>query len=301
MINMRHLRAFMAVAEELHFTKAAEVVCVSQPALSALIKQLEEWVEVQLIQRNTRQVELTQAGREYYASVRQMLRDFDQASHDLKLYKKIKRGKVSMAALPSLCGSVLSDVLQAFHARYPDIRLDVKDIPGNQIMDALTSREVDLACTYAQYGSTVEGTSFMKDSLALICPEGADLAKRKTIKWKQLVDRPVIIMAEGTTVRTLVDGIMAAMDLHLRIVLEPRLIATAIAYVRAGLGFAILPTAAIRGAFAPSLGLVSVDLVDPTINRDISVLKLKDISLSPAAAALREMILASSVGAVEAP
>jgi LysR family carnitine catabolism transcriptional activator len=187
---------------------------------------------------------------------------------------------------------VLAKIFGAFHETYPEIRLDIKDIPGAQIMDALTNREVDLACTYAQHGPGIDAYPFMKDSLALLCRKDSDLAQHKVLKWKQLVDRPLIAMAEGTTVRTLIDGIIAARELHLNIVLEPKMIATAIAYVRAGLGVAVLPTAGISAQL--SLELARVDLVDPKISRDISVLSLKDYSLSPAAQALREMILLSA-------
>ncbi|WP_345422709.1 LysR family transcriptional regulator [Halioxenophilus aromaticivorans] len=289
MVNLKHLRAFAAVAQELHFTKAAELMCISQPALSALIKQLETWAEVPLIHRNTRQVELTQAGREYYASVRQMLQDFDQAGEQLKQFKSIRRGRVRMAALPSLCASVLARTLANFRHDYPDITLEVFDLPGAEIMEALLNREVDLACSYANQSPEINAELFLKDSLALLCPSDSPLAAYTSVTWRQLANQPLIAMAPGTTVRTLIEGVTAANDLSLNIVLEPKLISTAMGYVCAGLGVAVLPTAGMEPLAIP--GVACIDLREPQITRDISVLTLKGYGLSPAADALRKMIL----------
>jgi LysR family carnitine catabolism transcriptional activator len=292
MINLRHLRAFTAVAEELHFTKAAEVVCVSQPALSGLIKQLEDWTEVQLIHRNTRQVELTQAGTEFYGTVRQILRDLDHASNELKLYKSIKRGKVSIGALPSLCSSIFPQVLRVFRQAYPNIRIDIEDLSGAHLKVPLLNREIHLACTYSQYGSDIEGTPFQKDSLVVLCSKDSEVAKMRSITWQELTKHPIVAMAKGTTVRTLIDGVVAARDLHLDVVSEPQLMATASAFASAGIGIAILPTAGIPSCLSPDL--VALELTEPKIERELSVLTLEGHELSPAAAKLKECILENS-------
>src|SRR5688572_24710743 len=98
MINIRHLRAFVAVAEHLHFTRAAQSVYLTQPALSTLIRQLETHLDLQLLQRNTRVVELTPIGHEFHGTARKIVEDMDVALRDLKSFKALAKGRVRLAA-----------------------------------------------------------------------------------------------------------------------------------------------------------------------------------------------------------
>ena len=77
MVNIKHLKAFIALATELHFTRAAERVCLTQPALSSLIQQLEQDFGIQLVRRHTRQVELTPAGEEFRDTAEKLVADFE--------------------------------------------------------------------------------------------------------------------------------------------------------------------------------------------------------------------------------
>ena len=86
MINIKHLKAYIAVASELHFTRAADKICLTQPALSSLIQQLEQDLGVSLISRHTRQVELTEAGSEFKATAEKLVADFEQAIYDVITY-----------------------------------------------------------------------------------------------------------------------------------------------------------------------------------------------------------------------
>jgi LysR family transcriptional regulator, carnitine catabolism transcriptional activator len=289
MVNIKHLKAFLAVASELHFTRAAEIVCVTQPALSALIQQLEQDLGIQLIRRHTRQVELTAAGKDFHGTALKLVHDFEQALHDLKTYKSVKRGRLDIAAVPSVCASLLPAVLKRFTSTYPDIRLNVLDISGQEIMDALKDKQIDFGLTYTQLSKEIEATFVMQDTLMLVCHKNNALAARKNIRWRELVDVPLIAMNQGTTIRTLIDSTALSKDMKLDIILEPKLMPTALSYVEADIGVTVLPSSGVRNNLPSQL--VCIPMSEPTIKRDISLLKLRGMPLSPAAASFRKMLL----------
>lgn len=291
MINLRHLRAFKAVAEELHFTKAAEALCVSQPALSALIRQLEGDAGVQLILRNTRQVELTSVGVQFLGAVTKLLQDFDEAVQKLNQHKSSRHGQINVAVLPSLCTTVLPDVLRAFHAAHADVRVNVVDMPDESIMEAVRTGAVDFACTYAEPGADIAAVPFMEDALVIVCHRDRAIARHGQIRWNELRQEPVIAMAEGTTVRSVIQETLSELGLKLNVVLEPRVAATALAYAGAGLGVAILPGSSIPSDL-PSR-LTRIDLVDPIVRRQLCVHSIATRTLSPLAAAFRDLVMAA--------
>lgn len=288
MINIRHLRAFVAVAEHLHFTRAAQSVYLTQPALSTLIRQLETHLDLQLLQRNTRVVELTPIGREFHGTARKIVEDMDMALHDLKGFKALAKGRVRLAALPSLWTSLLAPALREFHATYPDIELSIHDLAGADIIKALRGKSVDLALTYPPAHKDIKAQLLLRDQLMVVCPRKSELARPESVRWRDLAGHPIIAMAQGTTIRTLIQGAALAKGIALNIVLEPHLMPTAIACAESGLGSAILPSSGVPGVLPPSL--VSLELVDPVVRRDLSLVTLAQAPLSPAAKALYDVL-----------
>jgi LysR family carnitine catabolism transcriptional activator len=287
--NIRHLTAFVALAEHQHFTKAAEAIHLSQPALTALIQQLESDLDVRLIERNTRSMHLTEAGREFLASARKVLADFEDALKNVSDFSAVKKGSVRIAALPSICASWLPSILRGFRDRYPNINLKVMDVSGERLDDAMRSRVADLGLNCSDNNDEYEAAPVVTDRLMVFGLK--EELRSATVRWRALEDRPIIAMAPGTTIRALTDGAAANAKVRLKIVLEPQLMPSAIAYAQAGLGWAILPsTSAHRGRFE---SLRAVPLCEPAIERTLSIVHLRTSSLSPAAAALRNHILAT--------
>ncbi|MFS1702631.1 LysR family transcriptional regulator [Alteromonas sp. AMM-1] len=288
MVNIKHMKAFIAVASELHFTRAAEKVCLTQPALSSLIQQLEQDFGIQLIRRHTRQVELTEAGENFRATAEKLVADFEQAIYDVKTYKSIRRGRVSIAAVPSVCQYFLPDVLKRFNDTYPDIQLQVVDSAGQDILDALQDKRIDFGITYTQTNKELEAAPLFQDALVVVCQRQHAFSQCNKVKWEDLCDEKLIAMDKGTTIRTLIDGIALTKNMKLDIVLEPRLMPTAIAYAEAGVGVTILPSLGIEKSLPESL--VAIPLGSPEISREISVIRRRNSALSPAAKTLYSFI-----------
>lgn len=289
MINIRHLRAFVAVAEHLHFTRAAQAVYLTQPALSTLIRQLETHLDLQLLQRNTRVVELTPIGREFQGTARKIVEDMDVALRELKGFRALAKGRVRLAALPSLWASLLPPALREFHATYPDIELSIQDLAGEDIIKAVRGKSVDLALTYTPAQRDIKAQLLLRDQLMVVCSRNSPLAQQESVRWRELSGQPIVAMAQGTTIRMLIQGAALAKGIALNIVVEPHLMPTAIACVEAGLGTAILPSSGVPSMLPASL--VSLELIDPVVRRDLSLVTLAQAPLSPSAKALYDVLM----------
>ncbi|OFC69143.1 LysR family transcriptional regulator [Alteromonas confluentis] len=289
MVNIKHLKAFLAVATELHFTRAAERVCLTQPALSTLIQQLEQEFGIQLVRRHTRQVELTPAGAEFKETAEKLVGDFEQALYDVKTYKSVKRGRLDIAVLPSVCSSLMPKVLKQFNVQYPDIKLNVMDCAGYEIIEALNEKRIDFGICYAQSDKEIEATTLIKDSMVVVCPAHHALATKSSVMWKHLANQAVIAMDKGTTIRTIIDSTALSLDMKLDIVLEPKQMTSALAYVQNEIGVAILPSSGVPDKLPDSLKAIA--LINPSVERNISILRRRGIALSPAASAMRQLLL----------
>lgn len=291
-ITLRHLRAFTAVAEHLHFTKAAEAVFLSQSALSGQIRQLEQELGVQLISRNTRQVELTPIGKEFYGTARRLLVDFGSAIGNVKEYQSLSKGRLTVAALPSLCTSLVTGILGKLREKYPQIDISLLDVAEHEIVQALRSKSVEIGLGYAQDLQGIDTRLLWRDRLVLLCHRAHVLAKEGKIHWRALNGHPLVAMAQGTSIRALIENTALNHKVSLDIVLEPKLMPTAIAAAEAGLGSTILPSSGIPTVLPATL--VAVELVGPVVLRDISLMTLSGAALSPAAEAFRDLVIEES-------
>jgi LysR family carnitine catabolism transcriptional activator len=289
MATLRHLRAFVAVCDTLHFTKAARAMYLSQPALSALIRQLESEVGVQLILRTTRAVEITPLGKEFSLTARRLLAEFDHALSDVCGVRELTRGRVTIAALPSLCVTLLPAVIAEFRRNHPQIEIHLRDLPGDDIVAAVLGKAVDFGLGHSQSSKEIRAQPLLRDRLVALCEKRLVPGGAREIRWRDLSGQPLIATSHGTTIRSLMQSAALARGVSLQVAVEARQLSTVVACAAAGLGIAVVPSTGVPATLPASL--VRTDLVDPIVHREISLLTLAQGSLSPAAAALCDAVL----------
>src|SRR5499426_2475121 len=145
LMELRHLRYFIAVAEELHFNRAAERLHVSQPPLSQQIRQLEEEVQVRLFERSKRWVRLTSAGRLFLEHARQVLIEVDGAVLAVRRTIGGERDRLSIACTPWAGYLAIPHIVSRFSEQHPNVRIDIQTLTSEQQLCALKARATDVA------------------------------------------------------------------------------------------------------------------------------------------------------------
>lgn len=291
-VTLRQLRAFVAVAELGRFGLASAELNLTQSAVSILVRELEAELKHRLFDRHTRMVSLTAAGREFLPQARKILEDLEIAVGNIHELSELKRGRVAIASAIVLAATVLPPAIARFRECYPDIAVQVRDMPEEEIRPALKHNEVDLGIgTISGDDSEIEATLFMRDSLTLICRSDHPFVRRGRVRWSDLPGENLIGLAKDNPLRDLVDRALLGVGKDVRPQYEVRFSTTAISMIAAGLGVAVLPQNS--RLLSPRVDVTTVELVDPPITRDVSVLQHRQRALSPAATRMKEFLLAS--------
>ena len=287
--STRQLRAFVALAELRSFTRAAERSHLSQPAFSALIRSLEDAVGTRLFDRDTRKVELSTEGRLFEPLAQRLLRDFDQALGDLRDHAARRRGRVAMALLPSLAAGWLPPVLAGFRDAYPGIALDVADVLSEACLDRVRAGSADFALAATRADSAELRTEvFCADRFHLVCRRDHPLAARSELRLKDIAAEPFVHLARNSSVRQYLDA--AIRPLQMNSVLEVEQLATVMGMVRHGLGVSVVPELTLFHFRSDEV--VTRPLRGPGLVRQIFLIRRRDRSLSSAAQALYEWVMA---------
>ncbi|MBL8808383.1 MAG: LysR family transcriptional regulator [Rhodospirillales bacterium] len=282
-IDIRHLRAFQAVAETGAFRRAAERLRMSQPALSAQIRDLEREVGVVLFDRTTRRVELTGAGREFLPQAAKLLGDLEAALRGLTDLAQHRRGHVAVACAPLLASVMLPELIATFLAAHPGIRISLIDARTDQIVDKVRSGEADLGIgTFADAEPGIARTRLFRDELLLFVPRRAP-APRRAATWAEIADEPLVALTRESGLRALVEMGFGTLGRPARPAYEVAQVTTAVALVEAGLGVAVLPAAA--RAIAHDRRVTLRALGQPRVARDVSLIVASGRSPTPAAQA----------------
>jgi len=289
-LSTRQLRAFVALAEARSFTRAAALCHLSQPAFSAMIRQLEEALGQRLFDRSTRHVDLSTEGRAFEPAARRVLAELDTALAGAADYAAKRRGRVAIALLPSLAAGWLPAVLAEFRARYPAIELDVADVLSEACIERVKNGQADIAIAAIRADTPeLRAELFCTDRFHLVRPTGHPLAKAKTApKQKDLLPYPFIHLSRTSSVRQYLDA--ALRPLQLNAVMEVEQLATVAGMVRAGLGISIVPDLALF--HFEKAGLVTRVLGWKGLVRQLYLVRRRDRGLSVAAQALYEVVQA---------
>jgi len=288
-VTLRQLRAFVAVARAGSFTLAAESLFVTQSALSGQIRELEQALGLRLIDRSTRRVQLSDVGRDLLPLVDKILNDLDGALNEVVNLKALKRGTVRVAAPQLMACTLLPEVIAAFGTRHPGIRIGLVDSPVENVAARVLSGEVDLGIGPERDPNPhVEATTLFELPFMAVMPAGHALARRGSLRWRDLGGYPLITLGGPFAERLAADLHGAARDLSVES--KVSFMTTALSMVNAGMGVTVcIP-------YAESLvrlyRLVMRPLVDPVVTRRFFVLGRGDRSLSPAAQAFRGFLIA---------
>jgi DNA-binding transcriptional LysR family regulator len=293
-IGARQLLAVLAVAENRSFVAAAAELHMSQPALTRMIKRVEDVLGVDLFERTTRSVRLTDAGVEFVGLARRVTDDLRIAARAMRERADQQRGQVIVSTLISVAHGVLPDAISAYRRARPGVEIHVRDGVHDSVLENVRSGAADFGITYMKDIATGLHTSPLgRGQFELVASPELALPTQSDglIRFDDLMGVPLVSMPPGSQTRRLLDATAAARGFTLDHAAVVSQIPTLVGFVRAGVGAGLVPSALIGKEQQD--GLVRLSVCDPRISLDIGVLRMPGRSLSPAAAGLLEVIEAA--------
>lgn len=276
-MELRHLRYFVAVAEQRHFGRAAEQLHMAQPPLSQQIRQLEAELGVTLLSRTTRRVDLTPAGAAYLERAREILASVDAAGHEAGRIAAGRTGRLMLGCVGSATYSLLPELARALRAELPDVDLGFRgEMLSPDQAAALRDGSLDLALLrHLPDTSGLALVDVRRERLLVAVPEEHRFAGRRRLRVADLAGEGLVVHAGGgrSTMNTLVHDLFEAAGREVEVVHEVAETSTLVTFVAAGLGLAVVPepTAALNVpgvVYVPLVGTPGVDLVAATREGD---------------------------------
>lgn len=253
------------VVEMGSFKAAADRLAVTQPSFSVLIKELENDIEVTLFDRTTRRCLLTDAGQTFYDEIKGALGHLEDAYTHVKDVGRGSRGKLSLAALPSLAAGIVTSKLGEFHRSHPGVRIVLSERKNDQILEAVRHGEVEMGVgSMWQPEPELSFRPLFTDQLMFVVPQGHPLASMKPI-WKCADKFDLILINAGPTEHALKSSNVQRSPAY-----EVEHLATALAMVRHGMGITILPSSVV-----PTMnmnGLVCLPIHGKMATRNIGII-----------------------------
>jgi DNA-binding transcriptional LysR family regulator len=290
--ELRHIRAFLAVAAQGTFTRAASVLGMSQPTLTVQIRQLETALGVRLFDRNNRKVSLTAAGRDLITPFERLMLDVEAIATRTQDLVAHRRGVVTVAALPSIAASLLPRAMATLAAAHKGIVVRVRDMTAAAIIEAVKAGDADIGLgSIMRPDPDLETRPLLTDRLCAYVPPGHLLARRRQVSLRALARWPLVLTGRDSSVRQLIDRAMEQLRLPTQVVHEVTYMTTAIGMVAAGLGVGILPESALA-TNVPG-GPRTVAIHSPVLRRALVILSLKSRTASPATDKLIDAVLAT--------
>ncbi|MEG0859167.1 MAG: transcriptional regulator CynR [Pseudomonas sp.] len=278
----RHIQYFLAVAEHHSFTRAATALHVSQPALSQQVRQLEESLGVQLFDRSGRITRLTDAGEVYLRYARrasQALQEGGRAIHDVG---DLSRGALRIALTPTFTTYLVGPLVEAFHNRYPNITLNVREIAQEYMEEQLLADELDVGIAFEElHARDIDTYPLLIETLALVVGSKHPLAGQRTIGLDALNAESLILLSGEFATREQIDRYCRQHGIRPRVQMEVNVIGAVIEVVRRTTLSTLLP-ATIAHAHPD---LVALELEPQRLQRTAVLMQRKNVYQTAAARA----------------
>ena len=288
-IDTLGVQAFISIADQGSFQRAANELHISQTAITRRLQNLETHLGVKLIERTTRTVALTAIGNDFLPQARRLMGELSNALVEIRESGKSRRGDVCIACVPTAGIHFLPRIIQEYSDSFPDNRITILDHSSAAVADAVLRREAEFGINVAQtHHPALTSTRLLTDQFSLICRDDHALASKKSLAWKQLAPYPLIFAGEANANRNVLDQALGSSKVKLQLFYEVQRSSTALGLVAEGVAVAVVPQLALQKGSYPRLRVVA--LVDPIVSRSLVLVTSKAAYLSPAARALYELI-----------
>ena len=243
-MELRHLRYFVVVAEELHFRRAAERLHMSQPPLSQQIRALEQEIGAPLLLRNQRKVELTAAGAAFLERAREILAAVDDAALEARRVQRGEVGRLAIGFVGSAMYSFVPELLRAFRERYPDVTLRLHELGTSEQLRQLDNGRLDVGFTRLPVARPeLRAETVLEEPVVAALPEQHPLAEKTRLTLSDLEGQPLLLLTRGAApgLRAALAEAIATLGGEEVITQEVAEMQTVIGLVAAGAGISLVP------------------------------------------------------------
>lgn len=282
-MDIRQLEYFVEVARQKSFSKAADILYISQPSISKYIRELENELGVALLYRNTKSVELTDYGEAILEQAQQIISSFQNITGQLEEVSKLRTGKIHIGLPPITGVTALAHLLGNFKKEYPNIEINFYEFGSKKIEAAIQEGLLDIGviCVPSDNNGVYEMLPFVKDPLKIIMHANHPLAKQTEVHYSDLTNEKFVLYSSDFGLH---DTIMercwqAGFNPHVIFKTSQRELMTQI--IAAGLGVAFLPSRVCHGLDAQMT--VSLPVADPELYLQLAIAWKKGRYLSHAA------------------
>lgn len=292
-LSMHHLRAIEAVHRTENFTRAAEEIEVSQPALSRTVAEAERRIGTPLFERTTRNVTATVAGNEVALYAAHAVRSFDSALARISGFVTGSSGQVKISCLPSLAATGLPEVVHAFRREFPEVELVIHDAAQDQVVPMVTDGTVDIGLVAFTGSLPVDlaVTPFLSDPFVAIVPRDHKFAARASVRWEDFHGEEFVGFNSVTSIAPMVRRALLQVGAETYEVQTADTIPAVGGMVAAGMGITAVPQLVVP--LMNFSDLVSIPIT-PTIERKLVIAYLSDAPLPRPVSNFKQRLIESA-------
>lgn len=281
--SLRQLRVFQAVALHRSFTRAGDEIGLTQPAVSRCVTELEQHLGLKLLDRTTREVVLTEAGRSLAVRLQRVLEDLDTVLLDVRGLATQRQGRVRVASSPTLSANLLPECIARCRQDHPGLELLLLDRMQHDALASVLSGEVDFGVVIEPEpvrGEELHAEPILSEPFCLVCPPAHRLARQSSVRWSELAGEPLVLLDHASGSRRLIDDALRQHAVQAPVAQEVGHVTTIFRMLDAGLGISVVPTLALPPAGLQ--GLV-VRPLTPQVERAIVLVRRANRALAPVA------------------
>jgi len=296
-MNLKDLKYLVALADTGHFGRAAERTFVSQPTLSAQLKKLEEYLGVKLVERQPKNVQLTDVGKQVVARARRMLNEGDEIIALARNGTDPFAGKLKIALIPTIGPYLLPRVMRKLRKALPKLGLMLYEYQTEALLKRLRDGEIDLgimALPTSEGG--VEARELYREAFTVALPNGHPLAMKSAIKVADLKGQTLLLLEDGHCLRDQALEVCSRVDVREAEDFRATSLETLRQMVVAGLGVTLLPEMAVESPFGSQRGLAVRQFVKPAPTRTVGAVWRKSSTRVEAIGAVCDVLDGAMIG-----
>lgn len=290
-LKLKDLRYLVALADERHFGRAAQRSFISQPTLSAQLKKLEDYLGVQLIERQPKQVALTEAGEQIVARARRILEASDEVVTLARAHRDPLSGKLRVALLPTIGPYLLPRVSRELRKALPRLELRLYEYQTAQMLEKLHAGQVDLGILALPVDlEGLDSKALYEEPFSVALPEHHRLTRKQSLRVADLKDEPLLLLEDGHCLRDQALEVCSGIGMQEKQDFRATSLETLRQMVATGAGVTLLPELASKGAYGNARGVVLRPFVKPAPYRRIGAVWRKTTARKPAIDAVCKII-----------